>query len=76
MLLFYSKKDTKSLNFLVNNLMSKRVAKSILLEFNYGSTLKTIDPKKELNESEANAKSFLKNLYSKMVNRTTLKVSL
>jgi len=54
--------------------MSKRLAKSILLEFNYGSTQKNIDPKQELNESEANAKLFLKDLYSKMINRTTLKV--
>jgi hypothetical protein len=55
--------------------MSKKLAKSVLLEFNYGSTQKNIDPKQELNESEANAKLFLKNLYSKMINRTTLKVS-
>jgi hypothetical protein len=55
--------------------MSKRLAKAVLLEFNYYKNAnKVVDPKQELIESEANAKSFLKLLYSKMVNRTTLKV--
>lgn len=54
--------------------MSKRLAKALLLEFNYGNNNKVVDPKQELIESEANAKSFLKVLYSKMINRTTLKV--
>ena len=55
--------------------MSKRLAKAVLLEFNYYKNAnKIVDPKQELIESEANAKSFLKLLYSKMVNRTTLKV--
>jgi hypothetical protein len=57
--------------------MSKRLAKAVLLEFNYYKNAnKTADPKQELIESETNAKSFLKLLYSKMVNRTTLKVAI
>jgi hypothetical protein len=41
--------------------MSKRLAKAVLLEFNYYKNAnKVVDPKQELIESEANAKSFLK----------------
>ena len=54
--------------------MSKKLAKAVLLEFNYGNNYKGGDPKQELIESETNAKTFLRLLYSKMMNRTTLKV--
>ena len=66
--------DSKALNALVVNLLSKRVTKSVLLEFNYYNFYKATNSKQELVESEANAKLFLKRLYNKLVNRTFLKV--
>ena len=52
--------------------MSKRITKSILFHFN--NVNDENDPKAEYNKIEDNSKAFLKKLYSKMLNRTTLNV--
>ena len=59
---------------MVVNLLSKRVTKAVLLEFNVYNFSKAANSKQELAESEANAKLYLKRLYSKLLNRTFLKV--
>lgn len=62
---------------LLNNLMSRRITKSILLEFNYENGKKlTENAKQDLELSEQNGKVYLKRLYSKMLNRTTLNVTI
>ena len=54
--------DIKSLNTVVNLLMSKKITKSVLIDLRCN---------KESNESEA--KAFLKTLYTKVHNRADLK---
>lgn len=49
--------------------MSKKITKSVLFEMKTQENL-TIN----LNQSEQDAKTMLKKLYSKMINRTTLNV--
>ncbi|RNA23122.1 Tetratricopeptide repeat 28 [Brachionus plicatilis] len=76
LILFLFNSENKSLewiNHLINSLISKKITKSVLLQFipNYGQV-----SKKDLEISEQNARAFLKKLYSKMLNRTTLNSTL
>jgi len=70
-------KDICALNSLVNTLLSKKLSKAVLLEFNSSSLDldKKMDSRLELAESEANSKLFLSKLYSRLSNRSLLKVS-
>jgi hypothetical protein len=66
--------DEKSLNDLVNNLMSQRLTKAVLIEFNNIRCSDSGQIKEILSQFERNAKLFLKKLYSNMHNRSSLNV--
>lgn len=72
--------DIKALNSLVNTLLSQKLSKAVILEFNYTGSSDTSDKDKdaqrELAKSEANSNQFLTKLYSRLSNRTSLKSSL
>lgn len=67
--------DISSLNMLVSTLLTRKICKAILLEFNYTSSTNK-SSKQELMESESNAKMFLRQLCTKLTNRNGLKPSL
>ena len=64
--------DVRSLNGLVNTLISKRITKSVLIEFTHTNRVKL--KKQNLIEFEQKANVYLKRLYSNMLNRTCLTV--
>jgi len=70
-------KDLRALNLLVITLLSKKLGKSVLLEFNSTNSdfEQKFDSNYELAKSEANSKNFLSKLYSKLSNRSLLKVN-
>lgn len=63
------------MNSLVNTLLSQKLSKAVLLEFNYTNTGANLDAREELAKSEAYSKQFLSTLYSKLSNRSSLKVN-
>lgn len=67
--------DIRALNSLVNMLLSKKLTKAVMLEFNYCRS-DQMDSRLELEKSEANSKLFLSKLYSKLSNRDSLNVSI
>ena len=70
-------KDLRALNSLVNTLLSKKLSKAVVLEFNSSNSdfEQKFDSRLELAKSEANSKLFLSKLYARLSNRSLLKVS-
>lgn len=63
------------MNTLVNTLISRKITKSVLVEFTHiGKNKDPNEIKHNLAQFEQNANSFLKSLYSNMLNRTNLNV--
>ncbi|CAF0924045.1 unnamed protein product [Brachionus calyciflorus] len=65
-------KSLEWLNNLINSLISKKLTKSVLLEFNAQNE----NSQKDLDANDQKARAFLKKLYSKMLNRTNLSSNL
>ena len=61
---------------MVNTILSQKLSKAVVLEFNYSCGEEEKDAHKELVKSETNSNQLLVKLYSRLTNRTSLKSSL